>query len=68
MKSIIQEILNKRNLGGKYNLDLLYGVGMQNIINNIEYYYDKPYTCESVIKELFMRGIIDFIDKKTQVN
>ena len=34
---------------------------------NIEFYYDKPYTCESVFKELFDRGVIEEI-KKSQSN
>ena len=36
---------------------------MENVRDNIEFYFDKPYTCESVIKELFIRGIISYIEK-----
>ena len=44
--------------------DILYKVGMDNVRDNIEFYFDKPYTCESVIQELFVRGIIDYIESK----
>ena len=36
---------------------------MENVRNNIEFYSDKTYTCESVIKELFIRGIINYIER-----
>jgi hypothetical protein len=36
---------------------------MDNVKENIEFYFDKSYTCESVIKELFIRGVIEYIDK-----
>ena len=58
MKQIIINLLIQRNLEiKKYNIDILYQAGMSNIIRNIEYYYDKPYTCQSVIQELFERGV-----------
>jgi len=37
---------------------------MENVRDNIEFYFDKTFTCESVIKELFIRGIINYIEKK----
>jgi hypothetical protein len=62
MKDKIYTLLNQRNLDiKKFNIDLLYKAGITNIINNIEFYYDKPYTCESVFKELFNRGVIEEI-------
>lgn len=62
MKQIIYNLLNQRNLEiQRYNIDVLYQAGMNNIINNIEYYYDKPYSCQSVLKELFIRGVIEKI-------
>ena len=62
MKQIIINLLIQRNLELKrYNIDVLYQAGINNIINNIEYYYDKPYTCQSVLKELFERGVIEKI-------
>ena len=64
MKQIIFNLLVQRNLeASKYNIDLLYQAGINNIINNIEYYYDKPFTCQSVLKELFERGVIENIEK-----
>ena len=63
MKQIIINLLTQRNLEiKKYNLDMLYQAGMRNIILNIEYYYDKPYSCQSVIQELFERGVIENIE------
>lgn len=62
MKQIIINILIQRNLElRKYNLDMLYQAGVNNIMRNIEYYHDKPYTCQSVIQELFERGVIEKI-------
>jgi hypothetical protein len=66
MKSKVYDILRQNNLDvTKFNIDTLKQAGIQNIVNNLEFYYDKPYTCESVIKELFQRGVLEQI-KKTQ--
>lgn len=64
MIHMINKILYERNVENKKNIpiELLYKVGMDNVKNNIEFYYDKTYTCESVIKELFIRGIINYIE------
>ena len=60
----ITEILNQNKIETKrFPIDILYQVGMDNVKENIEFYFDKPYTCESVIQELFVRGIIDYIKK-----
>lgn len=65
MKHKIKEILSERNIDIKnYAIDNLYKAGMENVRDNIEYYFDKTYTCESVIKELFIRGIIKYIQKE----
>jgi hypothetical protein len=62
MRHLIQELIRQRNV--KYfSVDDLYKVGMENVKQNIEFYYDKTYTCESVIKELFIRGVVNYIDK-----
>lgn len=62
MKQIIINILNQQNLEvRKYNIDVLYQAGINNILKYIEYYHDKPYSCQSVIKELFERGVIEKI-------
>ena len=66
MKSKVYDILRQNNLDfSKFNIDSLKQAGIQNIVNNLELYYDKPYTCESVIKELFQRGVMEQI-RKTQ--
>lgn len=68
MKQDIIKILNQRNIDeSKYDLDLLYKAGLDRIIENIEYYYDKPYSCSSVFKELFENGIFDYI-KSEDIN
>lgn len=60
----IKQLLNERKVETKnFPVETLYKVGMDNVKENIEFYFDKPYTCESVIKELFIRGIIDYIDR-----
>jgi hypothetical protein len=60
----IKELLAEKNIESKnFSIDTLYKVGMDNVKDNIEFYMDKPYTCESVIKELFIRGIITYIEK-----
>lgn len=65
MKHIIKEVLLKRNIEMKnFPIDSLYNAGIENVKSNIEFYFDKTYTCESVIKELFIRGIIKFIEDK----
>lgn len=48
---------------GKYSIEKLHKVGMDNVKENIEFYFNKTYTCESVIKELFIRGIIEYINR-----
>ena len=59
----IKQLLNERKVETKnFPVETLYKVGMENVKQNIEFYFDKPYTCESVIKELFIRCIIDYIN------
>ncbi len=66
MKHKIKELLLERNVEiENLSIDTLYKVGMENVRENIEFYFDKPYTCESVIKELFIRGIISYISENT---
>lgn len=68
MKEQIYTLLVQRNLDvRKFNIDILYQAGINNIIKNIEFYYNKPYSCESVFKELFDRGIIEEIKKVQSV-
>ena len=64
MKHKIKELLLERNVEiENFPIETLYKVGIDNVRENIEFYFDKTYTCESVIKELFVRGIIDYIEK-----
>ncbi len=63
MKHMIKSLLLERNMESKnFSDEVLYKVGMENVRNNIEFYFDKTYTCESVIKELCIRGIINYIE------
>jgi hypothetical protein len=65
MKNMIKSLLIERNVEVKnFSYETLYKVGMENVRDNIEFYFDKTFTCESVIKELFIRGIINYIEKK----
>ncbi len=60
----VNQLLTERKVETKnFPIDTLYKVGMENVKENIEFYFDKPYSCESVITELFIRGIIDYIEK-----
>jgi len=64
MKQLVKELLSERNIESKnFHVDTLYKVGMENVRDNIEFYFDKTYTCESVIKELFIRGVLSYIEK-----
>lgn len=67
MKKIVFQLISKYSISSKY-ADDLYQIGLKNIMDNLEYYHDKTYTCESVLKELFIRGIESHIEKrKTQL-
>jgi hypothetical protein len=63
----VREILFERNISQNYPIEVLYKAGMDNVKENIEFYFDKTYTCESVIKELFIRGVIKFIDDRKSI-
>ena len=68
MKHLIPEILRERNLANEnFSTDKLYQVGIEAVKSGIEFYYDKSFTCESVIKELFIRGIIEYIQTKKTI-
>ncbi len=47
-------------------IDDLYLAGMINVKENIEFYVDKTYTCESVIQELFRKGVKNYIERKKE--
>ena len=61
----IKELLEEKNVeSGNFPMEKLYKAGVDNVSNNIEYYFDKQYTCESVLQELFVRGVISYIEKR----
>jgi len=61
----IKEMLDERNVESEnFPMEKLYKAGMENVRNNIEYYFDKQYTCESVLQELFVRGMISYINER----
>tara|TARA_B100001059_G_C17489605_1_gene405716 strand:+ start:267 stop:503 length:237 start_codon:yes stop_codon:yes gene_type:complete len=69
LKQKIKDILIQRNIKiSDVSLDHLYNIGIDNIINNVEYYSDKKYTCDSVIPNLFTSGIIDYLENKRNNN
>jgi hypothetical protein len=58
----IKELLKQRNINtNDVPLDILYNVGMNNIKDNIEYYFDKKFSCDTVIPELFISGILEYL-------
>lgn len=64
MKQIIITLLSQKNIDiNSNNIEFLYQAGINNVVRNLEYYYDKPYSCESVIKELFERGVKDNLSR-----
>lgn len=68
MRHLVLEILREKNISQtSVSPDHLYQVGMEAVKNGIEFYYDKTYTCESVIRELFIRGIIDHLKVKKTI-
>jgi serine phosphatase RsbU (regulator of sigma subunit) len=65
MKSEVPRILIENGIDPlDYDLQELYEMGRKNILNNIEFYYDKEYSCKSVLKTLFTDGILSFIQSK----
>lgn len=62
MRHLIQELVRQMDSKRNFSVDDLYKVGMDNVRQNIEFYCDKTYTCESVIKELFIRGVMNYIN------
>jgi hypothetical protein len=64
LKQKIGEILSSKKIdGSSFKTEDLYKAGMENVKNNIEFYHDKTYTCESVITELFIRGVNNYLKK-----
>ena len=59
----VKELLNESKIESKnFPIETLYKVGMESVKDNIEFYFDKPYTCESVIKQLFIEGVLQYIE------
>ena len=67
MNQTLHSFITQKSLECKEDSKLLYDKGMEYLLQNIEYYFDKPYSCDTVLKELFERGINNFIKQnKTQ--
>lgn len=65
MKHKLYQLLGERNIPySGFSKEELYQIGLSNVRENIEFYYDKTYTCESVIQELFIQGIKEYIERK----
>jgi hypothetical protein len=68
MRHLVLEILREKNISQTtVSTDQLYQVGLEAVKNGIEFYYDKAYSCESVIKELFIRGVTDHLQLKKTI-
>jgi hypothetical protein len=67
MNLTIQHYIEQKSSETDINKEILYSKGMDYLVKNIEYYFDKPYSCDSVLIELFQRGITQYIKNyKTQ--
>jgi len=67
MNQTLHSFITQKSIESKEDSKLLYDKGMEYLVQNIEYYFDKPYSCDTVLKELFERGINNFIKQnKTQ--
>jgi hypothetical protein len=66
MNFIVQNIIHQKSRESSISEEELYKHGMKYVIDNIEFYFDKPYSCESVLLELFERGIHTFIQQTNQ--
>lgn len=65
MKQMLILFLKERNINvTKNNIDVLYQAGIENIFSNIDFYFDKPYSCESVLKKLFIDGVNEKLNCK----
>lgn len=65
MKSIVSKILIEKGIDPfDWDIDELYDIGKKNVFNNIEFYHDKDYPCNSVIISLFSEGILKHIERK----
>jgi hypothetical protein len=60
----LYEFLKPHMESKTFSSDELYQAGIINVKDNIEFYVDKTYTCESVIQELFIRGVTNYIERK----
>jgi len=60
MKYKLFEFLRERNIDSRnISADDLYRAGMENVKDNIEFYFDKTYSCESVIKHIEIKKTIN---------
>lgn len=67
MNQTLHSFITQKSIESNEDSQLLYDKGMEYLVQNIEYYFDKPYSCDTVLKELFERGINNFIKQnKTQ--
>ena len=64
MKEFLYLLLKEKNINADNNrFNLLYEAGVENISKKMEYYYDKPYSCKSVVRKLFEEGVLKELQK-----
>lgn len=64
MIKVLKEILDNNGVDIRdVNKELLYQAGMDNIMENVSYYHDKNYTCKSVLRKLFVEGVLRELQK-----
>lgn len=56
-------LTEKRVELSKDRFEKVYQAGVNNIISNLDYYHNKPYTCKSVIQTLFEEGVLKELQK-----
>ena len=64
MKKILLNILESKQIElSEKRFDIVYKAGVNNIISNLDYYHNKPYSCKSVLMTLFEEGVLKELQK-----
>lgn len=69
MNSVLYNLILEKGIkpSNSISYEKLYEIGMDNVKKNIDWYSDKPYTCESVIRMLFITGVEDYILSSSKI-
>jgi hypothetical protein len=64
MRKILLTILESKQVElSNKRFELVYQAGINNIISNLDYYHNKPYSCKSVLMTLFEEGVLKELQK-----